>query len=211
MPDFLPLFPLRIVVYPGEELNLHIFEPRYKQLIRECDENGITFGIPTFLDDKVMNIGAELKLLSITKKYENGEMDIKTKGIGIFKMKEFYSTVNDKLYSGADIERLKIKEKGSAQLYDDIMKELDEFYTVISIEHTYPKDPDNFNVYDIAHHVGLSLDQEYELLKIQAEEDRQKFIINHLKKMIPVVKNVEAMKAKAKMNGHFKKLLPPNF
>ncbi|MEO1628994.1 MAG: LON peptidase substrate-binding domain-containing protein, partial [Bacteroidota bacterium] len=46
-----PLFPLKLVVYPGEQLNLHIFEPRYKQLIRECEQNKVTFGIPAFIND----------------------------------------------------------------------------------------------------------------------------------------------------------------
>ena len=57
MTDFLPLFPLKLVAFPGEELNLHIFEPRYKQLIREFEQNGTTFGIPTFLDNKVLDFG----------------------------------------------------------------------------------------------------------------------------------------------------------
>ena len=62
MIDFLPLFPLKLVAFPGEQLNLHIFEPRYKQLFRECEENQITFGIPAFIDNKIMDIGTELKL-----------------------------------------------------------------------------------------------------------------------------------------------------
>ena len=63
MTDFLPLFPLKLVAFPGEELNLHIFEPRYKQLIRECEQNGTTFGIPTFLDNKVLDFGTEIELI----------------------------------------------------------------------------------------------------------------------------------------------------
>lgn len=211
MDDFLPLFPLRLVVYPGEELNLHIFEPRYKQLIRECDENGITFGIPTFLEDKVMNVGTEIELLSITKRHENGEMDIKTRGIGIFKMKEFYPNVNDKLYSGADIERLSLVESGEDELYDKILIQLEELYTVLNIEQVHPKNREKFSCYEIGHHLGMSLDQEYELLRLQTEIERQHFILEHIFKMIPIVKNIEAMKAKVQMNGHFKKILPPDF
>ena len=44
MTNFIPIFPLNLVVYPGEKLNLHIFEPRYKQLIRECHANGNPLG-----------------------------------------------------------------------------------------------------------------------------------------------------------------------
>ena len=63
----LPLFPLQLVVYPGEKLNLHIFEPRYKQLIQECQEQGTTFGIPAFIDSEIMSIGTEIELLKIEK------------------------------------------------------------------------------------------------------------------------------------------------
>ena len=211
MSDFLPLFPLKLVVFPGEELNLHIFEPRYKQLIRECDENGITFGIPAFIDNKVMDFGTELELLSITKKYETGEMDIMTKGIGVFRLKEFYTHLSDKLYSGADIHRLEIQKEGDNDLYKKILDLLEEMYAIIKVESKHPKDPHNFDCYEIGHHLGMSIDQEYALLCKPSEFERQQFVLDHLNKMIPVVKNIEAMKAKVKMNGHFKKLLPPNF
>ena len=49
MARYLPLFPLRIVVFPGEKLNLHVFEPRYKQLVLECVAEEKTFGIPTYI------------------------------------------------------------------------------------------------------------------------------------------------------------------
>src|SRR6266576_3115219 len=53
MTNFIPIFPLGIVVYPGEDLNLHIFEPRYKQLINECHAGKKPFGIPTVIENKV--------------------------------------------------------------------------------------------------------------------------------------------------------------
>ena len=84
MPSFLPLFPLQIVVFPNENLNLHIFEPRYKELINECEKEGTTFGIPAFLKQKVMEFGTELEVIKVEKRYGKGEMDIKTKGIGLF-------------------------------------------------------------------------------------------------------------------------------
>ena len=85
MKDFLPLFPLKLVAFPGERLNLHIFEPRYKQLFRECHENQVTFGIPAFINNKIAEFGTELKLDKIEKSYEDGSLDVRTLGIGIFK------------------------------------------------------------------------------------------------------------------------------
>ncbi|MEO0474160.1 MAG: LON peptidase substrate-binding domain-containing protein, partial [Bacteroidota bacterium] len=69
MYEFLPLFPLSLVVFPGENLRLHIFEPRYKQLIEECSAENTNFGIPTVLDRKVGNIATEVELVSVDKTY----------------------------------------------------------------------------------------------------------------------------------------------
>ncbi len=102
----LPLFPLRIVVFPNEDLNLHIFEPRYKQLMNECDAQDITFGIVPFIGDNLQNIGTEIELLSIEKRYPDGRMDVKTKALGLFRIVNFYKNFPDKLYAGAEIENI---------------------------------------------------------------------------------------------------------
>ena len=129
MIDFLPLFPLKLVAFPGERLNLHIFEPRYKQLIRECSENQITFGIPAFIDNKIVNIGTEIKLEKIENTYENGELDVRTLGIGVFRIEKFYSQAPNKLYAGADIERLEYKNsKSNLNLNEEIFSFLKELF-----------------------------------------------------------------------------------
>jgi len=210
MTDFIPLFPLRLIVYPGELLNLHIFEPRYKQLIRECDENGISFGISAVLEDSVMEIGTEMELLEITKQYETGEMDIKTKGIGLFKIKNFHELVKNKLYSGADIHRLKLETEGDPKINVDIVDSLEQLFELLKIEKNSDLDPEKLMSYDIAHQLGFSLDQEYEFLKIFSEIDRQKYVLAHLRKTIPILTDMEKLKAKSRMNGHFKKVIPPD-
>ena len=62
MTNFIPIFPLNLVVYPGEALNLHIFEPRYKQLINECVANKKPFGIPSVLKDKISEMGTLMRI-----------------------------------------------------------------------------------------------------------------------------------------------------
>jgi len=62
MTNFIPIFPLGIVVYPGEKLHLHIFEERYKQLIRECRDTGRFFGIPAVIQNKVCERGMLMQL-----------------------------------------------------------------------------------------------------------------------------------------------------
>ena len=88
MTNFIPIFPLGIVVYPGEALNLHIFEPRYKQLIAECYTTKKPFGIPPVIQNKVQDFGSLVEITELAKTYDNGEMDIKTRGVRIFRILE---------------------------------------------------------------------------------------------------------------------------
>ncbi len=209
MTTFLPLFPLRLVAYPGEELNLHIFEPRYKQLIIECEERDITFGLPAFLDDKVSAIGTELQLTSIEKKYKNGEMDVRTKGKGIFKIKEFIKNLDGRLYSGAEVERMDIDLNGEFFKYEQILGQITELYGILNIRKPLPELNGEFNTYKIGHLVGFNIEQEYEMLTMPNERHRQDFMIQHFDKLIPTAREMEALRKKVQMNGHFKNVLPP--
>ncbi len=62
------------------------------------------------------------------------------------------------------------------------------------------------NVYEVAHHVGLSLEEEYELLNLLDERQRQEYLKRHLAKVIPMLAGMEQLKEKIKLNGHFKNL-----
>src|SRR6202451_2945700 len=101
MTNFVPVFPLGIVVYPGETVNLHIFEPRYKQLVSECHAEGKPFGIPTVIDNKLNEMGTLVRITELVKVHENGEMDIRTLGLRVFRVLELIKSVPDKQFSGA--------------------------------------------------------------------------------------------------------------
>jgi ATP-dependent Lon protease len=209
MTDFLPLFPLKLVAFPGEELNLHIFEPRYKQLIRECEQNGTTFGIPVFLNNKMTDFGTEVELIKIVKKGSDGSMDIKTRGLGIFKLHEYYSILSDKMYSGGDIKRISGNENGDPLLYCKVLELTEQLFEYLSINKDIPKDRADFSTYEMAHHVGFSIEQEYNFLAIGNETDRQEFMVEHLENLIPIVKDMERLRKRVEMNGHFKNIIPP--
>jgi hypothetical protein len=85
------------VDYPGENLNLHIFEPRYKQLIKECDQLKKPFGIPSVVKDSVKELGTLVEIVEVVKVEDNGEMDIRTQGLKVFRILETIPSVPDKL------------------------------------------------------------------------------------------------------------------
>src|SRR4051812_34478331 len=114
MTNFIPIFPLGIVVYPGESLNLHIFEPRYKQLISECYAGKKPFGIPAVIDKRMQDYGTVVQIKEITTVHDDGEMDIKTEGEKVFRILEVIKEIPDKLYSGAIVNYPVNNEHGSA-------------------------------------------------------------------------------------------------
>ncbi len=209
MEKTLPLFPLNLIVYPGEDLNLHIFEPRYRQLISECIEEERTFGIPAFIDNKLPGYGTEMHVTTLHKRYDDGRMDVKSKGLGVFRLVNFENPVAGKLYAGGDVELVEPGDGFSAHV-DALAERVERLYNLLQIEADYDPVVENFS-YRVAHKVGLSVDQEYELLMLESEAERQLFLIQHLNNVLPVVSDMERTKQRIRMNGHFKNLDPLNF
>jgi ATP-dependent Lon protease len=207
---FLPLFPLRLVVFPGEKLNLHIFEPRYRQLVHECHDEGITFGINAFVNDMMVPLGTEMRLLKIEKHYPNGEMDIRTEGVGLYKIDAYYKEAKGKLYDGADVRPL----ASQTQLIDftvskKILDSVKEMFDLLSINKDLPLTAEEVDTFKLGHYVGFSIDQEYELLCIPTEAERQKYMLKHLEHVMPVVREMDHLRQRALLNGHFKNIVPP--
>ena len=137
MTNFIPIFPLGIVVYPGEELNLHIFEPRYKQLTKECAEQKKPFGIPTVIENKVQDFGSLVSIVEISKIHDNGEMDIKTVGGKVFRILELIKDIPDKLYSGAIVNYPESYEKGNAELMRKVINGIRDLHELLKVSKDY--------------------------------------------------------------------------
>ena len=206
MTNFIPIFPLSVIVYPGEDLNLHIFEPRYKQLISECITSKKPFGIPVVISNNMNELGTVMDITEVTKTYDNGEIDIKTRGQKIFRILEVIKEIPDKLYSGAIVNYPKNIESGNRLLMQKVIKTLMELHKLLKIENKFKKPEDELWSYDVAHHAGLSLDEEYKIIGLFNELQRQEYLKRHLAKVLPVVAEMETLKEKIKLNGHFKNL-----
>ena len=206
MTNFIPIFPLGIVVYPGEELNLHIFEPRYKQLITECYSENKLFGIPSVIDNRMQDYGTLMRIKEISKLHENGEMDIKTEGDQVFRILEVIKEVPGKLYSGAIVNYPANHHQGSEEVMRKVINGIKELHKLLKVDKDFHKKEEELKSYDIAHHIGLSLQEEYELLGLLQERQRLEYIRRHLTKVIPMMVEMEGLKKKVKLNGHFKNL-----
>ena len=211
MDDFMPLFPLSLVVYPGESFRLHIFEERYKQLINECVKEDKTFGVPAVIEQSVGRIATEVKVLSVDKRFAGGEMDISTQGVGRFEILNFYREAPGKLYAGADVAWLHEDMGTQPSLQQEVFDLLGQLHQTMGIERRLVDGVEEIESYLLGHQIGLTLKQEYELLSLSTEIDRLGFIKQHIEGILPVVRETQRMKAKAKLNGHYKNIVPPNF
>jgi uncharacterized protein len=206
MTNFIPIFPLEIVVYPGEALNLHIFEPRYKDLINDCRNNKKPFGIPAVINGKIGEAGTLVDITEISMVYDNGEMDIKTTGQKVFRILEVIKELPDKLYSGAIVNYPDNDTRGNRTLMNNVIKAIRELHEKLKITKDFKKADDLLWSYDVAHHAGLSLEQEYELLQLMHELQREEYLKQHILKVLPVLAEMDALKKRIQLNGHFKNL-----
>lgn len=205
---YLPFFPLKLVVFPGEELNLHIFESRYKELLADVEETRGGFGICVF-NDKLTGLGTEVILEKISKRYEDGRLDIQTRGLKVFKILSFDNPVVGKLYAGGNVSFLKDDPTITGVQHHEFIFYLKEMLHLLNFNVEF--DPLAVHSYTFAHKIGLRMEEELEMLQMESESERVEFLIHHFKRMIPVIKAIESTKEKIKLNGHYKYLDPLKF
>jgi len=98
--QIIPLFPLGIVTLPGAATPLHIFEERYKEMIARCLAENLEFGIVWFNGEAISNAGCTVRILEVTKRYDDGRMDILTRGRQRFQILEI---IEEKAYLEARV------------------------------------------------------------------------------------------------------------
>ena len=206
MINFVPIFPLEIVVFPGEQLNLHIFEERYKQLIAECIAEKKPFGIPTVLKNNVAEMGTVVEITEVAAVHPDGKIDIRTEGTRVFRILEVIKNIPDKLYSGAIVEYPDNIDAAHLRIMPRVIGSLRELHKLLKVNKDFKKPDEALRSYDIAHHAGLSLEEEYELLGLFREDQRLEYLKRHLKKVLPAVLGAELLKERVQLNGHFKEL-----
>lgn len=203
---FVPMFPLELVLFPGEVLNLHIFEPRYKQLIQECTTHNATFGIPAVLDNTVAEFGTEAAILSVERVYESGEMDIRAVGQRAFHLDSFRSKNPDRLYGGGEVTFIENDARIESRDLDALRLKFAELHALLESHFRLDElDVDNLS-FRIGHNVGFSVRQKIRMLSMPRERDRQKKILCHLDHILPIAGNLAETRRRVRENGHFKVL-----
>lgn len=177
----LPAFPLKNMLLPGEATKLHIYEERYKELVKDCLENNASFAIPFFENGKISNYGCEVRIKNVIKEYSDGKKDILIECVRIFKIIEFSEILSPKLYGAVliEFERENIGISNS-NLQDSIIHYFSTVQNKIIDYDTLSK----LSVYNIAASLQLSAQEKFDLI---SSHNKQAVLLNQIKFITHIV------------------------
>jgi Lon protease-like protein len=183
----IPLFPLNILPLPGELTPLHIFEPRYRQLLFDAEAKDITFGIYYNHAANEKKFGALVKLESVIKRYPSGESDIIVKCVDVFTLTSMTKIFRDKLYPGGEVTpwRVDLSEPVSPGL----LMEFVEYMAMLKMYHH----PSACSVFHIANELNMDVKSKMDFLSIQPSK-REQFLFRNLQFQRNLITAVEKSK-----------------
>ena len=190
--SLLSIFPLpEVVLFPGMDLPLHIFEDRYKEMILNCLNSDKHFGIVYLKDTRCAEVGTKAEVVDV-EKLEDGKMNILAEGRSRFKILDLvkeepyhqaliepFDDTNSSIDSKVKITISKIRElsEKALLLYDSISDE------ELSKKLKLPKEPNEL-LFLVAANLTCSYDQKQTILETRSSKDRSKQILKLLKEEI---------------------------
>jgi uncharacterized protein len=193
----IPMFPLNLVILPGEVKPLHIFEERYKQLINDCLQNNAHFGVPYISSQTVSEFGTEVRITKVVKVYDNGEMDIMIEGIRPFRILEYSSVLSPKLYGAGLIHYEEVEQYPPTSSLQELIKD----YVWMSQQKSIPVDAfDTANVYTVARLLDLTNLEKYALVKAKHLPEKEDLLKQKTKLFIHLIKTESELQSKFILN-----------
>ena len=201
MSALLPLFPLDLVLLPAVPLPLHIFEPRYKEMINECLTKNRHFGIIRSKGEAVASIGCTAEIINVLKTYPDGRMDILTEGKRRFEVLEMNQ---ERSFLQADVIYLDDDDDpAEAPAIETALRLHGEIMRLAGAQ------PDEVRIGEASHLAyrlagSLPFDPDFQqaLLEMNSEADRIRSLNSFLERILPVLQQSARAKRKAGGNGH---------
>jgi Lon protease-like protein len=197
----LPLFPLDLVLLPGTPLPLHIFEPRYREMITECLDRGQHFGVLRGKEQELAEIGCTAEILTVTKKYEDGRMDIVTEGRARF---EVLQLNQERAFLQGEV--IYLQDELGAASQEEIAQALKLHGEIMTLAGAEPERSSEVNEGQLSFHLAgslpLDLDFKQSLLGMKSEAARLRAIISFFESILPTMRRTVHVRRKAGGNGH---------
>jgi Lon protease-like protein len=195
----LPLFPLEIVVFPGAPLPLHIFEPRYKEMIGECLSQERPFGMVRAKQNAISAIGCSARIIDVIKKYEDGRMDIAAEGAQRF---EIIQVNQERSFLQAEVAFFDDEPSTVSKSATDTVVQLHEQLFAV-MGQTVEVDRDAaYLSFRLAQDLPVDLDFKQTLLEMKSEAERVEILTEYYRATIPKIENSLRVRQRASGNGH---------
>ena len=219
MDDLLiPLFPLEVVLFPGQRLPLHIFEERYKTMIRECLEGGEPreFGVVLAKENAIVNVGCTAEVVEVTRRYPDGRLDLVAAGRRRFEVL-FVDESKDYLRAAAQFfqddessapEAPETLYRSVLELHQQVLQLLpqegqeEETESPEGREKQSPEAAQSLLSFRLAGPLPLDLDFKQLLLTLRSESERLERVVEYFQHLLPRLRLAAWARAKAGGNGH---------
>lgn len=198
----IPLFPLPLVLFPSANLPLHIFEPRYKQLIRECVEASSSFGVVLARGGGISKIGCTAEVIEVTRQYEDGKMDVQVEGGSAFEIQEVFE---EKPYLEARVKMFEEEGDPSSVIIPEGLLDLYARCHVLFFggePEPIEREEDESLAFAVAESLPLDLEEKQTILSLREENVRLERLSSMLQQLIPRAEIRHRMREKAGGNGH---------
>ena len=196
----LPLFPLDVVLFPGTPLPLHIFEPRYREMIAECRDEGLAFGVIRALEQNMAEIGCTAEIISFVKEYADGRFDIVTEGRKRF---EVLQINRERAFLRAEV--LMVEDEPASPAQADTARAVQLHSEILAFagaeQDISAADPSVLSFY-LAGSLPLDLDFKQKMLELRSEPQRIVSLVAYLEKLVPTLLRTATARQKAGGNGH---------
>ncbi len=181
----LALFPLQMVLLPGERTILHIFEERYRQLIEDCEQLHIPFGIPFAIAGQLSVVGSEVDLIRVVNRYPNGSSDIEVEAKHVFRISAYYQQLDDKLYPGGEVEIL--TDSMNQAISADLQGAADAYFINQAGDISPEIFDGNLHIFDLGRMLQMSDQDKMRLIQARNSNQRETIVWNHLRMLEKIV------------------------
>jgi ATP-dependent Lon protease len=199
-PERIPLFPLNVVLLPGAALPLHIFEPRYRTMVKECLAEKTEFGVLLALENGLARVGCTAEILDVVKRYNDGRMDILTVGREPFRVVELFD--HNPLAEG-HVDYLEDRDsRADTALHKQLIELYEACHTLLFND--YPKNTEcegTLLSFVVADTLPLDLLRKQQILELRSELDRQERLVGYLREWAPHLQKVGVKRQSAGGSG----------
>ncbi len=200
MDPLLPLFPLDVVLFPGTPLPLHIFEPRYKEMIAECRDQDLSFGVIRAAEQGMAEVGCTAEIVSVVKEYPDGRLDIVTEGRRRF---EVVRVNEERSFLRAEVLLFEDEPATPAQTETARAVQLhSEILALAGAEQDLSAADQSTLSFYLAGSLPLDLDFKQKLLNLRSEPQRIASLAAYLETLLPNLRRSVSARQKAGGNGH---------